>query len=146
MKFKSIIKSNHALKKNGYKILRKLHKLEKKKNLDYIYSATCKEGYFFILACKNLIKLITNQYNGIICSSNLEKFSQQSDLFLKHLENAARNRKRINKHLLSSYLKTFTIFFNIIIENKTEFRIRKELLEEWNQKCIMAYISAWGQK
>ena len=35
MKFKSVVKTNKDLKKNGYKMIRKLHKMEKK-SLQYL--------------------------------------------------------------------------------------------------------------
>ena len=38
MKFDLIITSNHSLKKNGYRIIRKLHKLEKKKGAERAYN------------------------------------------------------------------------------------------------------------
>ena len=37
MKFKSVVKTNKDLKKNGYKMIRKLHKMEKKKGAEKAY-------------------------------------------------------------------------------------------------------------
>ncbi len=37
MKIKSVVKTNKDLKKNGYKMIRKLHKMEKKKGAEKAY-------------------------------------------------------------------------------------------------------------
>lgn len=37
MKMKSVIKTNKDLKKNGYRIIRKLHKMEKTKRISIFY-------------------------------------------------------------------------------------------------------------
>lgn len=146
MKFKSVIMSNHDLKKNGYKILRKLHKIEKAKNIDRAYAAICEEGYFFVLSCKNLVELVKKQYSGIKNCNEFDAFLQKSESFLRHLETISISKARINKHILASYLKAYTVFFNKIIEAGIKFDVTQELLADWNLKCIMAYIAVWGDK
>ncbi len=146
MKFKSVITSNHALKKDGYKILRKLHKIEKGKNIDYAYAAVCEEGYFFVLSCKNLIELVKKQYDKFDEIKGLNKFLKKSAMFLNHLETISHNKTKINKHILASYLKSYTEFFNEVIDAGIKFEVTQEMLADWNLKCIMAYIAVWGDK
>lgn len=146
MKFKSLIKSNHDFKKNGYIIIRKLHKLEKKKNLNYVYTAICQEGFFFVLSCKNLIELIEKEYTGKIQEEKFYNFRRKSELFLNHLEYISINKTKINKKILSSYLKTYTTFFNEIIDDDIKFTINNSILSEWNLRCIMPYIAVWNTK
>ncbi len=57
MKFDSILKSNHDLKKNGYKILRKLHKLEKKSGADRAYAIALEDSFFWVCHVKHLLIL-----------------------------------------------------------------------------------------
>lgn len=64
MKFDSLLKSNHDLKKNGYKILRKLHKLENRANLSKAYGASCSKGCFVVLSCKELADIISDMYGS----------------------------------------------------------------------------------
>lgn len=146
MKFKSVITSNHDLKNNGYKILRKLHKIEKTKSVNRAYNAVCEEGYFFLLSCKNLIELIKMQYTGTEGINGLEVFLRKSESFLNHLETIAHSRKKINKHILAAYLKSYTKFFNEVIDNGVQFRVTQEMLVDWNMRCIMAYLSVWGDR
>lgn len=54
MKFDSLLKSSHDLKKNGYKMVRKLHKLEGKNGADKAYSAVYQDTYFFFYAVGHL--------------------------------------------------------------------------------------------
>lgn len=144
MKMKSIIKSNHDLKKNGYQIIFKLHKMEKRKSLSKVYSRSCEEGYYFALACKDLADLIRTQYSSEICGKVFDTFNQKSLSFINHLEEISCNKCRINKAILSSYLHSYTAFFNSIIEMGVPFSLSQEALIQWNARCVMAYISAWG--
>lgn len=146
MKFKSVITSNHDLKKNGYRILRKLHKIEKTKNIDRAYAAVCEEGFFFVLSCKNLVELVKKQYKEIQGSNGCDAFLQKSESFLRHLETISASKTRINKHILASYLKSYTAFFNRVIDAGVKFEVTQEMLTDWNLKCIMAYIAAWGDR
>lgn len=144
MKFKPFLQCHHDLKKNGYKIIKKLHKLESRKNLDSIYLMKCKEGYFFVLSCKNLFNIICMQYNSndsIV--SQFKKFDSKSNMFLHHLETIAQNQMRINKHILASYLSAYTKFFNFIIAQQIPFHMSQDDIVYWNSKCIMAYYAAW---
>lgn len=143
MKIKSIIKSTHDLKKGGYIILRKLHKLEKKSNLNSAYQLSCEEGFFVVLASKNLFTLIMDEYKDKI---DIAVFEEKSDRFLAHLKDVAESNCRINRQLLSSYLSYYTDFFNSIIEKRIKFTASKELIDQWNQKCVMAHIAAWGER
>ena len=144
MKLKSIIRSNHDLKKNGYQILAKLHKLELKKNLDKAYSRECSEGYYFVLACNNLAYLISTQYGEEICGAAITKFNNRSQEFIAHLEEISERKCCINRRILSSYLRAYTLFFNSIIEKHVPFSLSQEILIQWNVRCVMAYVTAWG--
>jgi hypothetical protein len=144
MKFNSIIKGNHCLKKNGYKIIKKLHKLERKKGAKRAYMAVVDDTYFFVLACRNLIELIEMEYKNYEDDKLIEEFKNKSDSFIKYLDYMAENRKLINKHVLASYLKAYTKFFNKIIKENYKFNFNQEMVEIWNQKCLMAYIATWG--
>ena len=50
MKMKSVIKTNKDLKKNGYRIIRKLHKMEKTKGAKKAYKVVFEDTY---RGCKN---------------------------------------------------------------------------------------------
>ena len=62
MKIKSVVKTNKDLKKNGYKMIRKLHKMEKKKGAEKAYGASFENTYMFVLYCKGLTELIEMEY------------------------------------------------------------------------------------
>ncbi len=146
MNLKSILRCNHDLKKNGYKIIRKLHKLESRKNLDKVYIRKCREGYFAVLSFVNLISLIQKQYSdNKDISFVFNEFMRKSNIFLHHLEYVSENRIRVNRHKLSSYLSSYTDFFNTIIQLKVPFNITQEVLIDWNRKCVMAYYAVWSK-
>mgnify|MGYP004522634971 CR=1 FL=1 len=143
MKLKSNITSNKELKKNGYKILRKLHKMERKKGADRAY-ASCYEGtYMFVLYCKELVDIIKNEYGK---DKNIIRFEEKCDGFLRYLDHIAETKSKMNKTCLAGFLKAYTKFFNNVIESNHSFFFDQTLREKWNVKCLMAYIATWGMK
>lgn len=141
MKFDSMLKSNHDLKKNGYKVLRKLHKLEKKNGAELAYSKALEESYGFVLSCQALIEIIYEEYGHCDESS---KFLGKCESFLSYLETISKTKSRINSKVLSSFLHSYTVFFNYIIKEKYHFVFNQRIIELWNMKCLMAYIATWG--
>ncbi|MBR1432258.1 MAG: hypothetical protein IJ784_01445 [Ruminiclostridium sp.] len=138
MKLKSILRSSHDLKKNGYKIIRKLHKLEHHKGANQAYSSVYEDSYFFILSVRALADIIKLEYP--FASS----FSKKCDSFITYLECVSTSRGLINKSVLASFLKAYTHFFNCIIELKIDFTFNEKIVGLWNNKCLMAYIATWG--
>lgn len=141
MKLDSIIHSNNALKKNGYQIVRKLHKLERKKNLDCVYELTYEGIPFWFLSFKNLVDIIKTMY-GASKEEYISIFIKKSESFQSYLEKVAVRRGKINGSRLSSYLKAYTQFFNRAKQTE-KFDKSLKVLEEWNLKCVMAYYAAW---
>ena len=146
MKFKSIIKSHHDLKKNGYKILDKLHKLENRSDLDKIYGASCAKGCFVVLSCEELAGHLLELYSD---SEDLyvQNFLKKTNLFVGYLNVISKSHSKINRSILASYLTSYTNFFNYIINYKCiRFLFDASLLKKWNAGCIMAYTAVWGNK
>lgn len=138
MKFDSILRSNHTLKKNGYRILRKLHKLESRNGAKRAYAAICRDTYFFVLSCRALVDIIEIEY------PEEQFFRQKCESFLDYLESIASIRGRIDKSRLASFLRCYTDFFNRIIAEKHKFICDDNIVNLWNSKCLMAYIASWG--
>lgn len=141
MKFDSVLKSNHDLKKNGYKMIKKLHSLELRKGADKAYRAQLGQTYMFVQMCVHLVDIINREYpqsNPIVSS-----FSNKCSAFLKHLDDISSHNRKINKSILSGFLRSYTRFFNYICANKFKFTFDQAIVDTWNQKCIMAYISTW---
>lgn len=139
MKFDSLLRSSHDLKKNGYKMVRKLHKLEDRKGACKAYSAVYQDTYFFLLCYRSLVKIIEEEY------PNELKFSNKCEAFISYLDSIAERKGLISKSYLAGFLRSYTQFFNEMIEKKVNFRINQELITLWNQKCLMAYIATWGK-
>lgn len=141
MKFDSILKSNHDLKKNGYKMLKKLHSLESSKGANKAYSAQLSETYMFIQMCVYLVDIIRNEYpqSDPVVSSFLRKCSS----FLNYLDELSLRKGKMNKSKIGGFLRAYTKFFNYVCNNKFYFSFNQTIIDAWNQKCIMAYISTW---
>ena len=142
MRFRSVITSNRDLKKNGYKLMRKLHKIEKRKGADKAYKAIYEDTYMFVLYSKALTDLIVTEYG--INDELIIKFKNKCDWFVNYLTKTAETKSKINKSYLVSYLKAYTKFFNKIIERGYPFVSKQEIIEKWNIGCLMAYIATWG--
>lgn len=142
MKFESVLKSNHDLKKNGYKVLRKLHKLEKKNGTERAYATILGDSYGFVLSCKALVDILKEEYGN---SDELSKFLCRCDSFISYLESISTEKSKIDKTILASFLRSYTRFFNRIIKEKYPFVYNQKIIELWNMKCLMAYIATWGK-
>lgn len=146
MKFDSIINSNHDLKKNGYKILRKLHKLEKRSNLPKAYGPTCPKGYFIVLSCKDLADILSDLY-GNYEDQFVQRFLKKTNSFIDYLDTIAAAQVKIDSKILSCYLTSYTQFFNYIIDKRhLRFLPNDSFLTKWNAGCIMAYTAVWGNR
>ncbi len=138
MRLKSVLKSNRDLRKNGYIIIDKLHKMEKRKGALKAYKSEAEGTYFFIICIRALIDIIQIEY------PEEHEFHAKSKSFLSYLEYVAKSKGRINRKRVGSFLKTYTTFFKYIERKKPEFFFSNEVLRKWNIECIMAYIATWG--
>lgn len=138
MRMNSVLKSNHDLKKNGYRIIRKLHKLESREGAERAYKADINDSYYFVLSCRALVDIINLEY------PTAQKFKITCDAFLEHLDSIATRKARIDRKKLSSFLHSYTCFFNEVIEKKHVFVVNQGITDAWNTRCLMAYIAAWG--
>ncbi len=138
MKFKSILRSNHDLKKNGYRILRKLHKMESCKGADKAYASAFDDTYFFVLSVRALVEIISIEY------PEEKTFLDCCNRFLSYLDDTAKRKQRINCSVLASFLHTYTVLFNRVIASRHSFTFSEEIRELWNTKCLMAFIATWG--
>lgn len=139
MKLNNILRSNHDLKKNGYRIIRKLRKMEKRKGADKAYGVVLGDSFCFVLYIKTLIEIIKAEY------SEAELFIRRCERFLTYLEKIADNRQTINCSVLASFLHSYTVFFNQVIKDRRVFKFDRGMIELWNTKCLMAYIATWGE-
>lgn len=138
MRLRSVLKSNHDLKKNGYQILRKLHKMEKRNGAERAYAKAYDNTFFFVLYVQSLVEIIKREY------PEAAVFSQRCEGFLRYLDEISKEKCRIDKSVLASFLHAYTSFFNRIIEEKHKFYFTQDIVELWNVKCLMAYIAVWG--
>ena len=139
MKLKSVLKSNRDLKKNGYKIIRKLYKLERRKGIDRAYSVNIGDTYYFILGCRALADIIKIEY------PDEHRFLEKCDVFLAYLETISLNRSKIDRTVLAGFLRAYTRFFNSIIEQNENFIFTQQIIDLWNINCLMAYVATWGK-
>ena len=142
MKIKSVVKTNKDLKKNGYKMIRKLHKMEKKKGAKKVYGASFENTYMFVLYCKGLTELIEMEYGKT--EEYIFSFKKKCIKFMEYLECISASKSKINKTYLAGFLKSYTKFFNKITDKKYPFLVDQKVLEKWNISCVMAYIATWG--
>lgn len=143
MKLKSILNSSKDLKKNGYRMLRKLHKMEKKKGAYRAYSVCFEDVYGFVLYCRILIDIIKIEYDET--DEYISKFEKRCNNFLEYLDSIAQTQSKIEKSRLASFLKSYTKFFNKMMNKKYKFIFDKSVREKWNTECLMAYIATWGK-
>lgn len=124
-------------------MLRKLHKMEKRKGANRAYSVHFEDTYGFVLYCRTLVDIIKSEYEET--DEYILKFEKKCNNFLAYLASVAESQSKIKKSRLVSFLKSYTNFFNKIIDKKYNFFFDKTIREKWNTKCLMAYIATWGK-
>lgn len=138
MKLKSVLQSNHDLKKNGYHILRKLHKIETRKGASKAYASAYGDTFFFVLSVRALVEIIGKEYPEEVF------FFKRCNEFLSYLDKVAAKRQKIDGTILASFLHAYTSFFNYIISIHHVFRFDNVIVNLWNTKCLMAYLATWS--
>lgn len=143
MKLKAVLRNNRDLKKNGYKMIRKLHKMEKRKGAKKVYSVYFEDAYGFVLYCRALVGIIRTEYKGK--DEFILDFEKKCTKFLEYLDFIAGKQRKMKKSKLAGFLKAYTRFFNKIINKNYNFTFDQIIREKWNTKCLMAYIATWGK-
>lgn len=133
--------NTRLFKKASYKILKKLHKLEKKKYFKRVHKIG--NNIAIILSLQALIKILKLFCSNKHYSKNkmLKLINSLSKLCVMSQKNGYMDRK-----LLVSCLKQHTNIFNDLIINKIEFSISQEIFFLWNIKCLPLYINQFGNK
>ncbi len=145
MKFKPVLRSVHDFKKDGYKFFDKLHKLEKKKNLD-VYQKRGNQGVFVLLSIKELAELLKMTTSNVSRQKSIQDFIIVTDKFLMYFSQIVMENSKINRNKLASYLKAYTSFFNTIIKEKVKFSFSPSTDVQWTARCTLTYTAAWGVK
>lgn len=127
MKMKSVIKTNKDLKKNGYRIIRKLHKMEKTKGAKKAYKVVFEDTYMFILYCKGLTDIIELEYGET--DEFVSSFNRKCEKFVKYLEQISVSKNKINKTYLAGFLKSYTKFLIKLSKKDIHFLLTKKYLK-----------------
>ncbi len=143
MKLRQVLRNSKDLKKNGYKMLRKLHKMEKRKGAEKAYAVCFENTYGFVLYCRALVNIINMEYKET--DEFILNFEKKCDKFLDYLDTIADRKGKMKKSKLSGFLKAYTKFFNKVVNKDYDFSFDQTIREQWNIKCLMAYIATWGQ-
>lgn len=141
MKFKSVLTSDHDLKKNGYKVIRKLYKMRKRKGAEIAYNAPYEDTYFFVLSIRSLAEIIEAEKYGDY--SYAVKFRKKCDHFLSYLDERAKGKMKLNKKVTAGFLRSYTKFFNNVLKSDHLFLFDQHVAELWNSKCLIAYLATW---
>jgi len=144
---KPFLKSTHDLKKNGYKVLRRLHRIENADAARSIYQKSCKQGAFVFLSVFHLANVVRDSMQ----LENKEyaehkKFAVRTQKLVDILLKASTEGCAISRQVVVSYLKAYTKFFNFVKENRQKIMYNQAIHDEWSNKVVLAYIATWGNK
>ena len=96
----------------------------------------------FVLYCRGLTDLIEREYGEV--DEFVFLFREKSKKFMQYLLSVSKSKGKINKSYLAGFLKSYTKFFNKIIDKRYPFFVNQEIIEKWNIECLMAYLATWG--
>lgn len=139
MNLNKALVSTHSLKKSSYRMLKKMHSLERRGVL-----RTCSQlggEYYIILCLQHMSDVIKQSYsnNAVIPEIVLDI----GDLILV-LKESFKSRMRVDRALLTSCLKKHTKVFNCLEKNGIKINKNDVLSETWNMKCIVSYVCQFG--
>lgn len=143
MKFDVIITNNHQLKKNGYKVIRKLRDVNRPGKFTKAASASCNEGSYYYLACKALVELMKEVY---LPSENptVNRFFQDADSFLNYLNQASAMKEKLNTSRIAAFERDYTTFFHYLSKENIEYSDSPKARSLWGEKCLMAHLAVWS--
>ena len=141
MKLYDALRSTNDLKKCSYQMLRRLHKLEYRGSL-----RTCpklKNEYFLVLALEHMADTINSCYISV--AEAKEAVDNLKELIIV-LKTSMSKRERVPRNILVSCLKKHTKVFNWLRNNKIKLQANDDTFSLWTEKCLMAYVSQFGNR
>jgi len=148
MKTKSTLSSMRELKKISYRILRKMHDLERKKKRETILShKTSSNEIYLLLAlehlCDLLIGLLTQIDVDRYVDSSIQQYVKRLERFRVEVERNVKGRKSLKKGLTSKLLQSHTKVFNRLLEDRVLLDLNERYVYLW-AKAIQAAVAVWG--
>jgi hypothetical protein len=141
MKLHLALRSTHDLKKASYSMLKKFHKIEYRGSLREC--AKLGNEPYLVLCLEHMSSVIKNCYTDTFTGySGLS----QLDTLIQSLKSTALTRMRIDRRILVSCLVAHTEFFNFLEMNRHRIATNKDIVDEWNIKCVMAFLAQFGNK
>ena len=152
MKVRTHLSTARELRKMSYRILRKMHDLEKPRKRQYIYSRkTSNSGdYYVLLTLKHMFDLMESALNQV--EQHDEYLASAIFLYLNRLErlqnvvatNLNTNRP-LEKRLVSKVLSAHTKVFRRMSEAGMMLMITESMGEQWG-KVVLAAVATWGNR
>lgn len=138
-KMNDALQSTRKLRKISYRMLRKLHKLEKRRSLSC--AKKLGEEWAPLLFVQHLSEIIDLCYmqDAINIPSVLSLKESLVGLTVFH-----KKRASIDRAVLVSCLKQHTAAFNDLFEQKIQVSISQVSLNLWRTRCLMAYVCQFG--
>ncbi len=145
MKLKTSVRNPTELKKITYKLLCKMHDLERGRKIQRIYAVRCGDVPCFI-ACLRHIRLVfsscSTQTSGTPASPQVNRLIQRFDTLIAKFESNSDVARTSDKRDLALLLTSHRKAFDSILEQKIQVSID---LVIW-QKVILSAVGTWGDR
>ena len=150
MKIRSYLSTTHELRKMSYRILRKMHDLEKPKKRQYIYNRKTLHSNvsYVLLTLNHLIDLMTSalkqvdQKDVYLTSAvflYFERLQRLRDMIAVNINST----RPLDKTYVSKALNSHTEVFRRLSNVGVKLTITESMGEHWS-KTVLAAIAIWG--
>ena len=121
-----MVNNRKRFRKFIYKILKKMHDLERPKKIEYFQKKTLNNEAYILIALNN-IKILLEDYFIYVQDQNInniyDEFKKQYEILINHVESCYNEKKKLEKGILSKLLTKFTRLFNEMDSKKIFFKI-----------------------
>jgi hypothetical protein len=145
MKVKLEVNHTKELKKMSYRILRRMHDLEKGRRVAQVYSKLCRADAC-VLAClihlSDLLQKSITPVGSSEASAVTTRYLLLLNQLIEEVRRGAATNTRLNSRTLGYLLNTHTTLFNVLLRKKVKIPVNPQ---SWGNVVLPA-IAVWGNR
>jgi len=145
MKVRLTINQTKQLKRMSYRILRKMHELERGRKVSRVYSKKCKAEACVSACLIHLRELLDISFTAIELGDDaaiIERYLSILKVVIREVRQGAETSTKLHRGTLAKLLTAHTAAFNLILRKGINLPIGPDV---WSNVVLPA-IAVWGDK
>jgi hypothetical protein len=145
MRVKLVVNHTREVKKMSYKILRRLHDLEKGRRFARVYSTMCKVDACVLVCLLQLRDILENSITPVASREEdipVKRYLDSLNRLIEEVRCSAANNTRLRNRALVKLLTAHTALFNALLRNEIKIAVSREAWIDF----VLPAIMIWGNK